>query len=136
MAAVSDIIRYGGDTYPSKSVLSINGIPVDLDGWDVELRYYDEESKLTHVIDCVIIDAPKGRIDIYPHSRLDSEPKLSYSEFVSLNDAVAQGNENLSNQCWMEGGNYPFSIIRKKIFNTYEEVMTHHTGIIKILDRI
>ncbi len=71
----TDIIRFAGDTHPTKTTLTINAVPVDLTGWSVVCRCRipvetgDIERDLIVLIDCVISDAQKGKISIYPHAR-------------------------------------------------------------------
>ena len=121
--AKSDIVRYAGDTYPNSIVLKVNGVPIHLSSdWDYELRYKDGDQ--IRVIDCVIADAENGILYIYPHSRLETDPKLFPNDF----------NDN--NKCWTKAGEYPYRLLRKKNFNGYVEQMTHLVGIIKILEAI
>ncbi len=165
----NDIVRYSGDTYPNKSIIKIGGVPVDIDGWEVQVRYREPGSDIIRIVDCVITDPHKGRLSIYPHSRPSTPPtpvawqnqnmdyKLEPGMFVSdemdMNnlhallkdpnvdmageDETSDKNTRTSNQCWDDGAKeYDFSIVRVKRFGNYEEVMTHNTGKIRILDRV
>ena len=79
----NNIIRYSGETQPSKSTIKINEIPMDLsDDWSIEIRYKvpantelpggqgtaTETTEL--VIDGVLTDPIRGKFSIYPHARV------------------------------------------------------------------
>ena len=63
----SNISRKSGDTHPSKSVIEINSIPMDLTDWHVDLRYKKDD--VEWVINCIVTDAKEGKVSIYPHGR-------------------------------------------------------------------
>ena len=62
-----NIVRYAGDTYPEKEILKTNGVPIDINGWDVVFRYNKEGT--IREIDCKINRSYKGQVIIYPHDR-------------------------------------------------------------------
>jgi len=141
----SDIIRRAGDTYPTKSVIKINGVPIDITGWEVEVRY--KTSNGTKVIDCIKNDAKNGKVLIYPHARDEGADKLSTKDYIS-NDMVGKDIPNTSpvrqyeqadvNQVWdedEENKEYPFYIVRWKKFDNYIEEHTHNVGTIRLLSR-
>jgi len=125
---MSDIVRAAGDTYPSKTVIKIGGVPVDLRGWHVDLRFKKDNEEW--VINCMITDQRAGKVSIYPHARrrvdiTDPEVILNPSEYKMT-------GEDGANQVWDEvdaGAHYPFYIVRWKTFDDgYTEEMTHTTG--------
>lgn len=139
---VSDIARFAGDTYPSKTTIKVNGVPTDLTGWDVNLRYRLDDGTVK-VIDCIIADYKNGKVYIYPHHRNVTDAPLLNEDFITDEmagtDDGSGGVYGDSNQCWTnadEGSAYPFSIVRKKKFADYEEVMTHASGIVYISARV
>jgi len=132
----ADITRYAGDTWPTKTIIKVNGVPIELSGWDVNLRYRNKDGEI-RIVDCVILSAKDGKVAIYPHDRAETDPEKP----ERITDQMQRENPELvSNQCWTKdeaGNEYEYSIIRKKVFNGYEEVMTHAAGgLIKILDRV
>jgi len=78
-----NIVRYAGDTYPTKVVIKINGVPIDLKGWDVNLRYMDENDNV-RVVDCKIADPESGKVLIYPHDRPDYNRIESDSDVIDI----------------------------------------------------
>ncbi len=131
----NNITRYAGDTYPDKSIIKVQGVPVDITGWDVNLRYRDDTGT-TMVVDCVVTNGKEGRIAIFPHSRREDEEPIT----DRITDEMASHNDDLtSNQCWTLADinkEFPFSIVRKRRFGDYEEIMTHNVGIVSILERV
>jgi len=139
-----DIIRYAGDTYPNKTTISIGSVPITITDWDIMLRYRNSFGDL-RIIDCIITNEKEGKVSIYPHDRGENDYPLEYSDFVTdqMEDSgMFNPNTNslyVSNQCWGfddAGKEFPFSIIRKRKFQNYEEIMTHNVGVIKLLERV
>ena len=141
-ARSTNIIRRAGDTYPSKAFIEVNGVPVNLDDWHVDLVYkkpitgtqdYEE-----WVINGVITDHKKGIVNFYPHGRLYNDYKaadyvpLTPSNFIMTGEAGA-------NQVWdtnEASGAYPFYILRwRKFEDNYIEEMTHNVGVVYLSDR-
>lgn len=129
----NDIGRPAGDTYPSKSVIDINGVPVDLTEWDVDLRYKKTEGEVTTewVINCVITDAKTGKINIYPHGRTRADADAAGTRLLPA-DYVMTGEVG-ANQVWDEdeaNAVYPFYIVRLRTYDDgYVEEMTHNSGV-------
>ncbi len=140
----TDISRYGGDTYPNRSTIAIGQVPINIEGWEIQLRYKNALDVI-RVVDCVITNDKEGKINIYPHDRGELDDPLTYTDFVT-DDMESSGEIDpatglayVSNQCWTsddEGLTFPFSIIRRKTFDDYEEIMTHNVGEVIILARI
>jgi len=111
---LSDIIRPAGDTYPSKTTIRINGVPIDLTGWNVDVRY--KKGAEEYIIDCVITDNKNGRVNIYPHGvkKIDHDeildPKLyitsenilhmltKYSDGNAINIGILEDGTILNNE--------------------------------------
>jgi len=141
-----DIVRYSGDTYPNKSTIKINGVPVDIAGWNVELRYMRDDGEV-RTIDCVVTDATNGKVSIYPHSRPADGDRITTSMFVT-DEMEATGTEaatedpntqskTTSNQCFNKGVEaFTFSIVRTREYDGYVERMTHNVGTISILGSV
>jgi len=166
MAKVSNnIIRYSGETLPSKSTIKINEVPMDLsDGWRVEVRYKVPEGTILPgghgaaigitvlVIDGVLTDPQKGKFNIYPHARLVGEEVLTPSKYITseLRNSMIESAGGLEdgipqvNQVWdddeaeLAGGSlsYPFYTVRVKEFDDgYLEEQVHNVGTIQIASR-
>jgi len=146
VASNNNIVRRAGDTFPVKVVIKINGVPIDLTGWEIELRYRKQDGTVM-VVDGMIYDYAAGKVLIYPHARLKGIlPKLTPSDFVSseLVGTVIPGTEDevytteMVNQVWDEdeaNSEYPYHIVRLRNYNGYVEEQTHITGKIQLLDR-
>ena len=145
----SDIVRIAGDTYPSKSIVSINGIPIDLTGWNVDVRYRKDNKEW--IVNCVISDPLNGLVNIYPHGRKKEDipqgSRLLPDDFVTAesrefwiegNGGNATGAPEI-NQVWDEdekSSKYPFYLVRYKEYEEgYLEEMTHTTGFIVLAPR-
>jgi len=84
MAVGKDIVRKAGDTYPNKSVLKVNGVPIDLIDWRVELRYKARDTNAYKTIDCIITDPVGGKVAIMPHARPEGRTTpLTFDEYVT-----------------------------------------------------
>ena len=130
--AKNDIIRYAGETAPTKTTIKINGSAIDINGWDIEVHYkipigtllpdrkFNATAETEMVIDCIITDAKEGKVNIYPHARQRYLPdgttesaKLAYKDYITpevykaLYDAdIAAGGDGSTvpaiNQVWDE----------------------------------
>ena len=148
MAEVSNNIqRYSGDTYPSKSTISIAKVALDIsDDWRIEVRYKvptgtvlpgghgTAVSETVLVIDAVLTDPTKGKFNIYPHARLVGEDPLTPNDYITseVRDKMIANNGGSEvgvpqiNQVWDDdecaaaGGalNYPFYTVRLKSFDS------------------
>ncbi len=136
MAEEQNIIRYDGDTYPNKTILKIGGVPVDLRGWDIQLRYKGEDGFM-RIIDCVVTGGSDGKVNIYPHDKAESDNGILLpSEYIS-DQMEADNPDKVSNQCWNKGAaEYSFSLKRRRKFGDYEEIMTHSVGKIIIMESV
>ena len=150
----NNIIRYAGETYPSKSTIKIKGTPMNLeDGWRVEIRYKvptgttlpnghgeaTEETEL--VIDGVLTDPQIGKFNIYPHARLVGDNILTPENYITsevrekLIDAAGGDDTGIPhiNQVWDDdevaaaGGSleYPFYSVRVKDFDSPDCAMCY-----------
>ena len=143
----NDIIRYAGDTYPTKTEIQINGIGINIDKYNVDLRYIKPDGSV-YIVDCVKMDSARGLIGVYPHARrCDSCDR--YNEALRLTPDRFESNESQNaetnndgiapNQVWDEdeaGQVYRYSIVRWRQFEDgYIEEMTHASGKIILLDR-
>ena len=130
----SDIVRKAGDTYPSKSVITVNGVPIDLTDWTVDARYMKDG--VEWVINCVITSPKKGLVSIYPHGRVRS--LIPAGDVLHPTDYVMSGDVG-SNQVWDEDEadtTYPFYIVRLRTYTDgYVEEMTHNSGSIVLSSR-
>ena len=98
MAVTSDITRYAGETYPNKSTIKINGVPVSIEDWRIEIRYKvpagtlkpDREATFTEetemVIDGVITEASAGKFNIYPYARVRYDANGNSTQVLGPND--------------------------------------------------
>jgi len=136
----TDIIRMAGDTWPTKDILKIGGVPINLTDWNVELRYKDELAVI-HVIDCIISDPKGGSILIYPHARLVGDEPLEFKDYISaemISDTTNTFTSDDVNQVWDEdeaNNKYSFFIVRWKGFGFYREEYTHTVGKIELTSR-
>ena len=140
----NDIVRYSGSTYPDKTVIKINSVPISLEGWTVEIRYKVptgtvlpggttavETTEL--VIDGVITSEDYGKVNIYPHARLVGEAILEPKDYITselrAKMIADNGGSDVGipqvNQVWDDeeceaaGGSleYPFYTVRKKMYS-------------------
>jgi len=169
----NNIIRYSGETYPSKSTIGIRSVPMNIeDDWRVEVRYKvppgtklpgtggtEATTETELVIDAVITDGDKGKINIYPHARIryidgkETSP-LSPEDYITpelrqriIDDGTDEEDAPEVNQVWddeeVAAGSveYPFYIVRIKDFpargieNGYQEEQVHNVGFIQIANR-
>jgi len=130
----ADVERPAGDTFPSKSTIKVNGVPIDLTDWDVDLRYMKDD--VEWVINCIATDVKGGRVSIYPHGRTRAEADASGTR-LSPEDYVMTGLTG-ANQVWDEdeaNAKYPFYLVRTRLFDGYLEEMTHNSGSIQLAAR-
>ena len=97
----TDIVRYAGDTYPTKIELTLNGIAMNLDGWsvicrvEVPLRNADGVIvNVLQIIDCVITDSSLGKVSLYPNARYMSLEEYAV-EAVTVVANTDAGMDNL-----------------------------------------
>ena len=149
MASVSNnIIRYAGETMPSKSTIEIDGTPLDLsDGWRIEIRYkvpkgtilpnghgFASDDNTVIVIDGIFTDSRLGKFSIYPHGRLPGDEILTPDKFITSEvreKLIANNNGDETgvpyiNQVWDDDEveaagkslEYPFYVVRIKEYNS------------------
>ncbi len=164
----NNISRHSGETYPSKTVIKINAVPISLEGWTVEIRYKIPAGTLMPdgttasaatemVIDGVVTNIDNGKVNIYPHARLRTDPVLLPADYVTTELRAYLIDQNggsdvgvpQANQVWDDeevakaGGSleYPFYIVRLKEYaqglaaGGYIEEQVHNTGFIQITSR-
>ena len=170
----NNIIRYSGETYPSKSTIGIKSIPLDIaEDWRVEIRYRVPSGTILPggalavettelVIDAVLTDPAKGKINIYPHARLRyvdgalSTAVLTPEAYVTselrerlIASGVSEEDAPVVNQVWDDeeveaaGGSveYPFYTVRVKDYpamgleDGYQEEQVHNVGLVQIASR-
>lgn len=99
------IDRFAFDSYPVTSIIKVNSIPVNMEGWDVYLYYTEIQPDLSAIevrITGVVTNAAKGTVKFYPRTTYCYDITNSVA-YVGL--AVA--------------GTHDYSIVRKKMF--YEQ---------------
>jgi len=146
-ASKSDIVRRAGDTYPVHITIKINGVPLTLTEWDIELRYKKPNGTVM-VIDGVITNAEEGKVLIFPHARLKGTAnKLVPNDFISVEmvgspipgtNPTELYTSDMVNQVWDEdeaNSEYPYYIVRLCSYDGYVEEQTHISGRIQLLDR-
>ena len=164
----NNIIRYSGETYPSKTIIKINSVPISLEGWTIEVRYKVPAGTLLPggttsvvttelIIDGIITSSDNGKVNIYPHARLKSDPVLEPGDYITTELRAKMIADNggsdagipQANQVWDDeeveaaGGmiEYPFYIVRLKEYSHgttiggYVEEQIHNVGLIKIASR-
>ena len=164
----NNITRFSGETLPSKTVIKINSIPISLDGWTVEIRYKVPTGTMLPngttavettelVIDGVITSLDQGKVNIYPHARLKTDPVLTPENYITSELRAKMIADNggsdigipQANQVWDDdeaeaaGGSleYPFYIVRLKEYSQgdtiggYIEEQVHNVGLIQIASR-
>ena len=147
-AVSNNIIRYAGETMPSKSVIKLQGVPLDVsDDWRIEVRYkvppntvlpggYGIATVPTElVIDAVIVDSHNGKFNIYPHARMVGDEPLTPDKYITseVRDKLIEANDGSEdgvpyvNQVWDDdevaavgggGLEYPFYIVRIKDYDS------------------
>ena len=143
----SNIVRRAGDTYPVHITIKINGVPLLLTDWDIELRYRKPDGTV-YVIDGVITNAEEGKVLVFPHARLKGTTvKLTPDKFVSSEligktipdtDPAEEYTIDMVNQVWDEdeaNSEYSYHVVRLRNYNGYVEEQTHISGKIQLLDR-
>ncbi len=144
-----NIVRYAGDTYPTKIYIKVNGVPIDLHKWNVDLRYKTADGRKM-VVSCDQLKATEGLVGIYPHAReyasntdlYDENKRVPFSKHESTESQAAETEDDsiAPNQVWDEGegGNeYPYAVVRwRRYEDGYIEEMTHASGKIILVKRL
>ena len=85
LVSTVQIDRFVGDTYPVSQVIDINGIPVDLEGWDIRMHYTETpeigESQEVQIVG-IVTDKVRGVVKFYPRSRYTTSYGAEYTPFT------------------------------------------------------